>query len=112
MIIKLSPSRQDGTLTLAKRGDTLTVNAEDFDFSPLGLGDTLPSGAINSPWFTDQVDRDDLGELTITLILPNPWNYSPEQAFPLPLTDVPDGLVIFPAPLPVNETESSAEVAQ
>ncbi|WCM53496.1 hypothetical protein OH720_10940 [Pseudomonas sp. WJP1] len=108
MKIMLSPQRRDDTLEVIKNGDVLTVNGEDFDFSPVGEGDTLPAGAISSGWFTYEVDRVN-GELELTLILPNPWNYSPEQAFPVSLLNVPDGPVAFPLPLPEVPSETVSE---
>jgi hypothetical protein len=104
MLIKLSPQRRDETLQVIKVGDVLTVNGESFDFSPIGDGDTLPALAISSPWFLDKVERID-GELALTLFLPLPWNYSQEQAFPVPLENVPDGPVAFPQPLPVDHVD-------
>ncbi|NBB61309.1 hypothetical protein GVN18_18685 [Pseudomonas sp. ODNR1LW] len=95
MKIILSPSRRDDTLTLVKDGDRLIINGETFDFSPLGEGDTLPSSAIASNFFLKAVDRIK-GELELTLILPNPWNASHEQLFPVPLFNVPDGPVALP----------------
>jgi hypothetical protein len=109
MIIKLSPLRTDEILEVVKSGDMLKVNGEDFDFSQVGEGDTLPANAISSEWFDrGAVDRIN-GELVLTLTLPNPWNFSPEQAFPVPLIDVPDGPVVFPAPLPEPSTVAAPE---
>lgn len=99
MNIILSPQRRDDNIEVIKLGDILTVNGEEFDFSPMGDGDTLPREAINSIWFVGPVNRIG-GELVVTLLFPNPWNYSPEQAFPSPLENVPDGPVAFPGPLP------------
>lgn len=99
MRIILEPTRTDDLLSVVKFGDTLVVNGEPFDFSPIGEGDTLPASAISSIWFSGDAERVS-GELVIRLFLPNPWNYSPEQAFPVPLHDVQDGPVTFPAPLP------------
>ena len=101
MIICLSPQRRDDTLTVSKSGDVLVVNGETFDFSKVGEGDTLPLAAIKSMWFSGDVSRTD-GELSLTLLFPNPWNYSPEQAFPVPLKEVPDGAIALPKPLPNN----------
>ncbi|MGC1328977.1 hypothetical protein, partial [Pseudomonas sp.] len=84
MKINLSPQRRDDTLEVACAGAVLTINGEAFDFSKMADGDTLPSSAISSPWFAGQVDNFG-GELELTLILPLPANYSPEQAFPEPL---------------------------
>lgn len=108
MKIILSPQRRDDTLTLEKQGDTLLVNGEAFDFSKVGEGDTLPREAIKSEWFVGPVDKIN-GELILTVLLPNPWNYSQEQAFPKPLYDVPDGVVNLPAPLPLPEEELPLE---
>lgn len=110
MIIKLSPQRRDDTLEVIRSGSVLIVNGEPFDFSRMGSGDTLPQSAIQSGWFVGDVDKAD-GELTLTLLFPNPWNYSPEQAFPVDLINVPDGPVVFPQPLPDPVIEVQAEGA-
>lgn len=99
MLIKLSPRRTDDTVDVFRDGSKLIVNGVVFDFSGVGDGDTLPLSAITSEWFDGNVDNIN-GELTLTLVLPNPWNYSPEQAFPVDLIDVPDGRVVLPMPLP------------
>ncbi|WP_460410452.1 MULTISPECIES: hypothetical protein [unclassified Pseudomonas] len=109
MRINLIPQRRDDTLQVFKVGDALTVNGEIFDFSPIVEGDTLPAFAVSSDWFVDKIDRVD-GELVLNLILPNPWNYSPEQAFPVPLENVPDGPVDFPQPLPVDHLNELRQV--
>jgi hypothetical protein len=96
MKILLSPVRCDDTIEVTKSGNILTINGEVFDFSPIGDGDTLPLGAIKSVWFVGPVDRLN-GELVMTLLSPIPRDYSQEQAFPSPLTNVADGLVVFPA---------------
>lgn len=99
MRIKLSPVRMEGALDVSKLGNILTVNGEKFDFSRMADGDTLPRSAITSEWFAGDVDVAE-GEMTLTLLLPLPANFSPEQAFPEDLVDVPDGPVAFPQPLP------------
>lgn len=99
MKINLSPQRRDDTLSMSRAGAVLTVNGEAFDFSAMSAGDTLPLGAVKSSWFVGPVENVD-GELEMTIILPLPFNYSPEQAFPQPLIDVPDGPVLLPQPLP------------
>lgn len=107
MIIILSPQRRDDTLEVTKNGDVLKINGEDFDLSIMGDGDTLPYGAIDSIWFANNVEKID-NELVVTLLFPNPWNYSQEQAFPVPLENVPDGPVAFPQPREVTEEELQA----
>jgi hypothetical protein len=108
MIIKLSPQRRDDALEVIKQGRILTVNGETFDFSPMGDGDTLPGSAISSEWFVGGVDTVG-GELMLTLILPIPWNYSPEQASPVDLVNVPDGSVAFPLPLQEVPSATASE---
>lgn len=102
MTIKLSPQRREDTLEVVKTGKILTVNGEAFDFTRMADGDTLPASAIRSEWFAGDVigEGDDL---TLTLLLPLPVNFSPEQAFPADLVNVPDGPVAFPQPLPILE---------
>jgi hypothetical protein len=102
MRIKLSPQRRDDTLSVVKSGKILMVNGEDFDFTRMVDGDTLPQTAMSGVWFAGDVDQA-AGELALTLLLPLPINYSQEQAFPVDLIDVPDGPVMFPQPLPEQE---------
>lgn len=85
-------------MSVIRSGDSIVINGEVYDFSPLADGDTLPATAINSQWFAGQVDRVD-GQLALTIFLPLPSNFSPEQAYPKPLLDVPDGVVTLPEPL-------------
>lgn len=101
MRINLYGERTDEVLVAVKDGDSLILNGEQFDFSQLGEGDTLPFGSVVCRWVptTTTVDRIN-GQVIISLNLPNPWNYSPEQAFPEPLLDVQDGRLAFPPPLP------------
>lgn len=108
MIIKLIAQRRDDSLSVVRTGDILTLNGESFDFSLIGEGGTLPKSAIVSEWFAGDAERV-AGELIVHLRLPNPWNYSPEQAFPAPLTNVPNGPVMFPQPLPTDPPAESPE---
>jgi len=113
MIINLSPRRMDETLAVTRQGNVLHINGEAFDFSRMSDGHSLPATAISSPWFVSEV-KNVGGELELTLILPLPANYSPEQAFPASLLDVLDGPVVLPPPLPdakpwLIETQESAE---
>ncbi|WP_426160421.1 hypothetical protein, partial [Pseudomonas sp. TSRC2-2] len=108
MRIDLQPIRSDAELSVVRIGDALVVNGETFDFSPIQEGDTLPATAISSSWFAGQVDRKS-GELEITIFLPLPINFSPEQAYPEPLLSVPEGVVSLPQPLadPEQPTEAA-----
>ncbi|WP_116818235.1 hypothetical protein [Pseudomonas syringae] len=98
MIIKLAPQRRDDAFVVEKKGAVLIINGEAFDFSPMPAGSTLPRSAITSEWFAGDVEYEQ--DLTVHIIMPVPANYSPEQAYPVDLIDVPDGVVQFPKPLP------------
>ncbi|MNJ44328.1 hypothetical protein D3C77_393750 [compost metagenome] len=112
MIISLSPFRSDDLLMLSKAGDVLTINGEEFDFSRMVDGDTLPTGSISSQWFGGPVNR--IGtELQLTIRLPLPINYSQEQAYPVPLVNVQDGGIRLPQPLPpLTEAATAQEAPQ
>lgn len=99
MRIKLTPQRRDDTIMLSKVGKSLFINGEEFNFSKLKRGDTLPKRAIVSEWFMDDVENID-GVIVMTLILPNPANFSLEQAFPEDIVVVGDGIIQLPQPLP------------
>ena len=91
---------EDGvSLEVEKRGKVLILNGEEFDFSPMLEGSTLPVQAINSDWFVGDASCSD-GAISIHLRYPIPFNFSPEQATPQDLLSVPDGDVLFPAALP------------
>lgn len=97
MIINLSPQRRDDSLSLFKVGDIIIINNEPFDFTRIQEGDTLPREAIKSEWFSTDVTREN-GHIAMTLLFPNPWNYSEEQAFPKPIVKTEDGIVDLPKP--------------
>lgn len=85
MKIKLSPVLDDSTPLQAtvKNEDTIVINGELFDFSPLQAGETLPVAAIGgaSPFVSD-IERDKSGELHFTLRLPHGSSAPQETLFP------------------------------
>lgn len=95
MIITFSPVRMDEQLTLDREGDTLYVNGESFDFSPLCEGATLPIGAILSTWFPGEVHRIE-GRLHLTVRLPHGPTAPESTRFPLPITVDGDGSISVP----------------
>jgi len=101
MKITLSPTRKDETLVASRDGDKLTLNGEDFDFTDLADGETLPADAVESEWITGDVSRTD-GVLHITLRLPHGANAPQETRFPEPIIDPPDGEIALP---PHNKPE-------
>lgn len=96
MRISFCPVRTDGTLTVTKAGDKLTVNRRVFDFSVVPDGATLPADAIDSEWFAGPVERID-GVLHVALILPHGPDAPDDIRFPQPLKNVQDGIVPIPA---------------
>ena len=95
MHITLSPSRRDDRLTLAKKGDTLTINGEAFDLSAIPDGATLPREAVACEWLASDIDRIG-GVLHLTLILPHGANAPHEARFPEPIVAT-DGPIVLPA---------------
>ena len=108
MIIHLTPQfaeTQQPIVTIT--GDTITINGDSFDFSPLAEGSTLPSDAIDSEWIIGDVTRTD-GEIVLSLLLPHGSRAPESTRFPQPLTVTTDGpveLPIYDEPLPEPEEE-------
>ncbi len=101
MKLHFSPMRRDDTLVLGCQGDSLIINGELFDFTPLDNGQTLPADAVDSPWITGPVSRRD-GVLELTVLLPHGPNATSEQLSPTSLEVTSDGLVPLPGS-PVSE---------
>lgn len=95
MNITLNPQRRSDVLAVIKSGDTLTINGDIFDFSPLLDGATLPAEAIGCPWIVGPVERIG-GELHVTLMLPHGPNPPKHVAFPAPIINPPDGELELP----------------
>lgn len=108
MIINLSPaSPRPGkeTLTVVRQGDALICNGQEFDFSALPDGATLPHTAMQSDFFDRDVERVD-GDLIISLRIPCGPNAPAETRFPQSIIDPPDG----PLELPPYTIEEHADV--
>ena len=101
MVINFRPIRTDEVVRYFVIGDSLFVDDVGFDLSKVEEGDILPHAAISSKWFAGDVTRVG-GEIELTLSLPNPINYSPEQAFPKAVHMKTHGLVPQPLPLPAE----------
>ncbi|WP_193752292.1 hypothetical protein [Comamonas testosteroni] len=92
------------SISVSVSGNTISINEEVFDFSPLHDGDTLPRAAIDSPWFAGDVTRVD-GVLHVSLVFPHGAYAGEAACFPVPITVIQDGPVQLPdsghdAPLP------------
>lgn len=101
--ITFSPMRHDDTLKLARKGDTLVINGEPFDFADLPEGGSLPVDAIASVWFAGPVQRLN-GVLQFALILPHGRPAPEATLFPAPVTVTADG----PIDVPPYSTEEPA----
>jgi len=108
MIITLIPQRRDTTLVVSRAGDTLLINGEEFDFSVIPDGASLPGRAVPCAMIEDLsiIDRID-GVLHLSLYLPLGANPPPEARFPAPIVNPPDG----PIDLPVTHIEPEADNA-
>jgi len=95
MHITLTPMRHNTPLILERVGDTLTFNGEEFDFSPIPEGATLPRDAVECEWLASDITRSG-GVLHLTLILPHGADAPHETRFPAPLDLTRDGPVELP----------------
>lgn len=95
MQITFSPMRFDTSLTVDRQGDTLRINGEVFDFTPLTEGAILPRDAVACTWLASDVMRVG-GAIHLTLILPHSADAPAETRFPEVLTVVENGLVAIP----------------
>jgi hypothetical protein len=97
MIINLSPVNGLPPLVVVKTGDVIVINDVRFDFSFVKEGDRLPSSAVETSWLAigSDVSRTN-GSLELTLVMPVPSNANEAQSFPVPLGNVPDGVIKWP----------------
>lgn len=79
MQIEITPQRNDAVMQAFASGDVLTVNGEEFDFSPLPEGYTLPYGSVSCPYVVGPVTR--LGGV-VRLILVLPYRPGKTPAVP------------------------------
>lgn len=99
--LKLSPQRSDEVLMVSVAGDVLNINGDEFDFSPLPEGATLPRLAVDSDFIASDVERID-GTIHLTLRLPHgpipiPQPVGVEHVtFPQPVLVETDGPVALP----------------
>jgi len=98
MIINYSPQLRNDTLALSKQGDTLTINDVEIDFSPLESGTKLPSEVCQtySP-FLLAAQRNEDGELELTLLLPHSANAAQANLFTQPVVNPSNGQIQIPS---------------
>lgn len=98
MKIIYSPQyRSDGPLTLAKQGDTLTINGTPVDLSPLPVGHKLPFEECQKGHpFLLAAQRNEDGQLEVTVLLPYGPGASEAVTFPQPVVVLQDGDIEVP----------------
>ncbi|RHZ91157.1 hypothetical protein D1114_21030 [Cereibacter sphaeroides] len=106
MHITFTPQRRADQLTLARAGDTLTLNGETLDLSGIPDGATLPREAVGSDWLASDIERID-GGLHLTLILPHGPDAGAATLFPDPVNADADGPISVPAWGPEPATEEA-----
>ena len=95
MKINLSPQVRNGTLSVSKSGDALTINGVTYDFTPLTEGSTLPAAAVDCEYIVGPVSRVD-NEIELTLLLPITRDASEAAKYPEPIIMTTDGEVVLP----------------
>ena len=114
MIINLSPVFSDDKITAFVSGDKITINDQEFDFSPLSSG-TLPADAIDSAHFAGPVFRRKNGEIELTLRLPHAPGASENMTFPEPVrtlkgrVNLPEDQTPVPEPPPPLQEPDEVE---
>lgn len=109
--ITQSPVRPAGLsavdMTVFVKGSTLIINDEEFDFSFMEKGSSLPRSAVDSPYLVSDVFCDESGTINLTLKVPLGPSPTDAEAFPPVLKGKKYGTVIdihLPAiELPVQE---------
>lgn len=66
--IHFTPQFRDEATTFERSGNSIIINGDEFDFSPISPGDVLPKSAIGSDLFVGDVSCDDDGDVSMTLI--------------------------------------------
>lgn len=95
MRISFTPVRGSDRLSASISGDVVTINGEQFDFTSLPDGGTIPPGSVPCKWIVGPVERIG-GELNLTLVLPHGSNPGPAVAFPSPIMVTADGAIQLP----------------
>ncbi|WP_085599325.1 MULTISPECIES: hypothetical protein [unclassified Pseudomonas] len=106
VIIKFSPVYTDRFARIESasvEGYAITINGEQFDFSPLEKGYELSLEAIDSPLFADKAVMSAEGVLSITLLMPYDEATATEAIrFPAPVTVTTNGPVDIPTDHPAQ----------
>lgn len=92
MLINLSPINSVETISAIVNGDTIHINGDEFDFSFIPEGASLPASATGSEYFFGEITRLG-GVINVSMFLP----YRGGGHFDCPAyIEVGDGDVEFP----------------
>lgn len=96
--ITQSPVRPAGLsavdMTVFVKGSTLIINDEEFDFSFMEKGSSLPRSAVSSQFLESDVVCDETGTINLTLRVPLGAKPTDSEAFPPVLEGKKYGKVI------------------
>ncbi|ELY3467389.1 hypothetical protein SMX26_001974 [Cronobacter universalis] len=68
--LKLIPQHREDILSIKANNAVLTINGEDYDFSPMSAGDYLPFSAVDCVFFVDGIFCDENGDISAALVYP------------------------------------------
>lgn len=95
MKITFIPQRSDKELIIIKNKDTLLINDESFDFSPLKDGEVLPYRSIDNDYITGDIKRIN-GTVELSIIMPHAYIPNSEIFDPISVLVEKDGIVELP----------------
>lgn len=81
MIINLSPQVSSKELDVFISGDAITINGNEYDFSVIPDGATLPSDAIEDDYIIGNIERVS-GVINLTLLFPINGEATESARFP------------------------------
>ena len=96
MIINFVPIQVDYDITIERRGDSIVIDGEEFDFSPLPEGARLPISAISSTHFSGNVSRVN-GLINMSIRLPHGPNASYDRRYIEAVINPDNGPLDLPA---------------
>nr|WP_319484518.1 hypothetical protein [uncultured Cohaesibacter sp.] len=103
MKLTLIPQRRDDALALSLSGNVLTINGDALDLSGIPAGATLPREAVDCEWLASDIERDEEGTLSLSLILPHGFIADPSSdaakavLYPAVIEVTKDGEITLPA---------------
>ena len=118
--IKLSPQvNGKEPPVISVQGDILSINGEEFDFSPLQEGESITSDAVKNACVRNMPQEDDTdaiyrkdGDIHLGILYPVFWNSPKAARFPNPdVISVSSGSVTFPDATPDPAAQPAKDLA-